>query len=126
MQVKDICRVVDTDAYCRIDDIKGDTAKVYFGRDAGGAYWDRLPLSVLQGTDRDSYGLPSWFKVGQHLDGGVTIVSIGRTYATLRFDDGEEVEKKKRRRKETGESRDCRSHIGGHAHAVVCRHEGAG
>lgn len=95
MQVKDICRVVDTDAYCRIDDIKGDTAKVYFGRDAGGAYWDRLPLSVLQGTDRDSYGLPSWFKVGQHLDGGVTIVSIGRTYATLRFDDGEEVEKKK-------------------------------
>lgn len=99
MQVKDICRVGNTDAYCRIDDIKGDTAKVYFGRDAGGAYWDRLPLSVLQETDRTSYGLPSWMKAGQCVyhendDVEATILSIGRTYATLLID-GNEVERKK-------------------------------
>lgn len=94
-----VYRVGDTDAYCRVDELKGSTAKVYFGRDCGGAYFDRLNVDVLRETDRTGYGLPSWlFKTGIELrdsDGAIAkIVSIGRTYGTLEIS-GEEHEIKK-------------------------------
>ena len=87
IEIGKVYRVGDTQAYCRVDEIKGNTAKVYFGRDCGGAYFDRVSVDVLRETERDSYGLPQWlFKSGVIVDkdGNMAeLISVGRTYAEL-------------------------------------------